>query len=211
MPDPDVPPVAARQCGVFTADQALDAGCSAGQVRRRRETGRWIRVAGRGLADAGGGGSGAGRRGDGPAAMLAWGAQLTWPGAVVCRRTAAALHGFPVSGGSQAQVLVGRGRHPLLRVLPCSASGRCDPPVLVRGLMVTGQLTTMLDCLAFLPFEEASQAQVLVGRGSSSAPGCSPSTRSSGCRPARRMLDRPTIAAALPDWLGPDRRSCTES
>ena len=65
-----VPPVAARQGGVFTPAQAITAGWTARQIRRRRDSGRWVPVTGRVLTTAGA-----------PldTCALAWSAQLTWP------------------------------------------------------------------------------------------------------------------------------------
>ena len=140
--------MAARQEDVFTADQAVEEGWTLRQVRRRIESGRWQRVAGRGIA----------ARGcpvdPFPATMLAWAARLTWSDAVACRRTAACLWGWPVPPADVADVLTARGRRPLLRLRPhVTPDGTSAGEV--RGLAITDRRTTALDCLALLPFDDA--------------------------------------------------------
>jgi hypothetical protein len=192
-----IPAVAHHQDGVFTAEQARAAGWSARQIRRRRSTGEWFPIAGRGLTHASmihpdlspaqtrtghafGGGNGVATLGPGwparPAGccvpsgaprdpvppggpsvrMLAWAAQLTWPDAVACRRTAAALHGFPVAPGPEVEVMARRRRQSGPRLHAYPRDGLTDDHVVdLRGLHVTDHDHTAVDCLAFLPFGEA--------------------------------------------------------
>lgn len=152
-----VPDIARSQQGVFTAEQALEAGFTARQIRRRQAGGEWVRVAGRGLAE---------REPPGPSPSpvpaghspwaLAWAAQLTWPEVVACRRSAAVVHGFPVRPGREAEVVGGRPRRAVAGIRPVPGDG--PPPgqvCVVGGLRVTDRRRTALDCLAFLPFDEA--------------------------------------------------------
>jgi very-short-patch-repair endonuclease len=146
----DVPAVARFQDGVFTAVQAIEDGLSARQVRRRLEAGRWVQVAGRGLAAA---------PMDGharyPSRMLARAARLTWPEAVACRRTAAGVLGFPVAPGATAQVSARAGRRPWGRLEPHGPAVPRSDVVSLAGLLVTHRLRTAVDCLGLLPFEES--------------------------------------------------------
>jgi hypothetical protein len=141
-----VPQVAAGQAGVFTASQAVAEGWTARAARRRRESGVWRVVAGRGLttsADL-----------PGPHA-LAWAASLTWPDAVVAGPTAAAVWGMPVPASERAHVVAPRGR---------AAAGICthavplapgDVHLVGDGLPLTSPRTTALDCLAWLALSDA--------------------------------------------------------
>lgn len=89
------PQVASVQGGVFTRRQAVQAGWTDRQVRRRLEAGRWVRVAGAGLMAAP-------RLPNDPrsrALALAWAGHVTWPEATVGHRTAAVLYGMPVDPG----------------------------------------------------------------------------------------------------------------
>lgn len=183
-----IPAVAHQQDGVFTTQQAREAGWTPRQIRRRQSTGEWVRVAGRGIAarasfepSAGAGGvtqtpmprvvvshaspsSSAATpcrqagpvRPRFPARALARAAQLTWPDAVACRRTAAALHGFPVAPGSTAEVATLRRRRAVLRLRPHLQEDLQPEQVTeVDGLRVTDRVRTAIDCLAYLPFDEA--------------------------------------------------------
>lgn len=153
-----MPAVARFQDGVFTAEQAILDGATARQVRYRLESGRWVRVAGRGLAAAGGDG------GDPhPPRMLARAARLTWPEAVACRRTAAAVLGFPVQPGPVAQVSARTGRRPWSRLEPHSPAAAWHDVVVVHGLPVTDRLRTAVDCLGLLPFEQALDLYAWLG------------------------------------------------
>jgi putative AbiEi antitoxin of type IV toxin-antitoxin system len=86
----EVPRVARRQAGVFTAAQALAEGWSRRTIRRRLASARWCYVTGWALA----------RR---PPVGQVWtgfqlavAAWLTIPGAVISHRTAGLMHGFPL-------------------------------------------------------------------------------------------------------------------
>ena len=188
-----VPAVAHEQDGVFTAEQAKASGWSPRQIRRRQSAGEWLLVAGRGItrsgplvpagpfrplpltpASAGIGWppsdprSGLGSPGSGvfPARMLTRAAQLTWPEAVACRRTAAALHGFPVRPGATAEVLTNRRRHTGLRLRGWSPEGLVAEEVIdLRGLRSTGRERTAVDCLALFPFDEALDLYLWVWAG----------------------------------------------
>jgi len=146
MWDDDIPPIARRQDGVFTAEQAIAAGWTANQVRHRRARGEWVRVAGRGLSLE--------REATAPRAF-ARAAQLTWPDAVACRTTAAGIHGFPVPPGHASAVLVGPGHRPSFRIHPHTATLGGGRTVSVSGLQTTDRLGTAIDCLAFLPLSDA--------------------------------------------------------
>jgi very-short-patch-repair endonuclease len=172
----EIPLIAERQHDVFTAAQAVEAGWTLRQVRRHRESGRWIRVCGDGLAARGTDTVIAPVTGEQwfPARMLASAAQLTWHEAVVCRRVAAAVHGWPVAADGRVDVLSHPGRRPRLRLHPHAPNHPPDEPgcvedvegvegdsaggsapVLVDGLRVTGPRRTAADCLMLLPFGEA--------------------------------------------------------
>jgi very-short-patch-repair endonuclease len=142
-----VPPVARRQGGVFTADQAIDAGFSSRQVRRRREFGQWQVLAGRGLI-----GRDAGRS---PLAW-AWAATLTWPRAVISHQTAATLHGLPVPAFDGAHVVIEQGRQDPPRTLIVHQIRLPADEVVGRaGLRMTTLHRTVVDCLGSLPFGDA--------------------------------------------------------
>ena len=149
MSDPtDVPRVAARQGGVFTAAQARAEGWSARQVRRRIVAGRWVQVAGRGLAVPAQGWT---------AFQLGVAASLTWPGCVVSHRTAAVLHGLPLpdAAGGVAEVITGRGRASS-NGLVAHATRIGDEEIVSRGpIRLTSPRRTATDCLASLPQDAA--------------------------------------------------------
>ncbi|HEX2809027.1 MAG TPA: DUF559 domain-containing protein [Kineosporiaceae bacterium] len=145
-----VPAAARRQDSVFTAVQAIDAGATARQVRRRLDAGHWVQVAGRGLT--------ATPVDEGsryPPRMLARAALLTWPEAVACRRTAAALWGLPVEPGSVAQVSARAGRRAWSRLEPHAPTVGLHEVTVVAGLPITDRLRRAVDCLGLRPFEEA--------------------------------------------------------
>ncbi len=146
FPPDAVPAVAGRQAGVFTAAQALVEGWTPRTVRRRRETGAWHVVAGRGLTAV---------TGAPGAHALAWAASLTWPDAVVAGPTAAAVWGMPVPAVGTAHVVAPRGRaaHGVsAHAVPLAAT---DVEVLDDGLPVTAPRRTTLDCLAWLDLPAA--------------------------------------------------------
>lgn len=149
-PDPRdpraVPAVAARQAGVFTRQQALAEGWTPRQVQRRMAARRWVRVAGSGLALAAPGRT---------AFQLASAAWLTWPDCVVSHRTAAVLHGLPVSAGGDAHVISHRGRRSAraieVHVLPLGD----DEMVQASGGRATTLVRTVTDCLRTFDRDDA--------------------------------------------------------
>lgn len=142
----DVPAAASRQAGVFTAAQAVAAGWSARQVERRRSSGRWRRVCGKGLTA---------RPQPDDAWRRAWAAALTWPEAVIAGPTAAVLHGFPVEIGIDVDVYSLAGRRPLVGLRPMRIRLEEDEVELVGDVPVTSRQRTAVDCLAALPWSQA--------------------------------------------------------
>jgi hypothetical protein len=143
--DRTVPAVAAGQAGVFTAEQARADGWSARQVERRRESGRWIPLIGRGLIESG-------TRITCPARV--WATVLTWPEAVAGFRTAGFLHGFPIPDDGPVHVIVRRDRGALAGVVAHRIPVQ-PPPAQRAGLVMTSPQQTAADCLAGSSFEEA--------------------------------------------------------
>lgn len=148
-----VPPVAGGQAGLFTAAQAVAAGMTAAQVRRRRQTKRWVTVAGGALA---------------PASLainprkLAYAAWLTWPDSVLCLGTAARLHGLPVPDDGLVHVLVPHPRAARgaltpheFAVLPADVerAGRTNVTTLPR---------TIFDCVGRLDDRESERLMIWV-------------------------------------------------
>jgi very-short-patch-repair endonuclease len=144
--EPQPPPEAVFQRGVFTRAQAYAAGSSVRQVRRWLEVGHWKVVAGAAV---------------GPASLsvgpeqLGWAAVLTWPGAVVSHACAGALHGFPVPTPRTGTAIVSPERGLTARGLrgfrvPLSA----DDVVLRAGLPLTDRRRTAVDLLATLGWDE---------------------------------------------------------
>lgn len=149
-----VPPVAGGQAGLFTTAQAVAAGMTAAQVRRRRKTKRWVTVAGDALA---------------PASFaitprkLAYGAWLTWPDSVLCLGTAARLHGLPVpDDDGLVHVLVPH---------PRAARGALTPhefAVLPSDVERTGRVhvttlhRTIFDCVGRLDDRESERLLIWV-------------------------------------------------
>jgi hypothetical protein len=142
-----VPAVAARQAGAFTGVQAGAEGFSPRQVRRRLESGTWVRVAGQGLAAA---------DAERTAPLVAWAVHLTLPGAVVSHGTAAALHGFPRTGPIEACAVVapGSGRSRSIRTRR-GVVGPAERTLMDGAVPVTARARTAVDCLADLPREAA--------------------------------------------------------
>jgi len=89
----DLHALAARQAGVFSRADALRCGYTVDQIRHRLEVGRWLTVR-RGVY------AHAALSGDGPIPLhlRAAAACLVMPGAVIAKRTAAALHGVALIG-----------------------------------------------------------------------------------------------------------------
>jgi very-short-patch-repair endonuclease len=135
------PPVARRQSGLFTAQQALAAGAPPDLVRYRRRSGRWIRIAGDALALAG----------TAPTALLrVQAAGLTWPEAVVCHQAAAVVHRLPVPEPDQIDVIVAH-RHASRAGLRTHVVGLRRDEVTVFGTArVTTLSRTIADCIGRL-------------------------------------------------------------
>ncbi|WP_143448362.1 DUF559 domain-containing protein [Kineosporia sp. A_224] len=138
------PGVAQGQCGVFTQDQALAEGLTVRQVRRRCSSGAWRSLTSVVLTA---------EPDPLPVAARAWTAVLTWPEAIVCRRSAAVLWGFPVRDDGTCHVVAKHGRHAagfaVHVVRPID-----DDVVRHRGLPTTTARRTALDCLATMPAAE---------------------------------------------------------
>lgn len=145
-PDQRAGELAATRHGVITLAEACGLGLSWGQVRHRVRTGRWIRVA--------------------PGIFVVAGAPSTWEqatmiacsaapaGAVASHLSAAALHGLLVPPEvPELTVPKGRsGRYPGATVHRSAL-----PPVDVTAIgriPVTGAARTVVDCAAFLRFED---------------------------------------------------------
>src|SRR5450830_1852684 len=152
-----VPDAARGQAGVFTSRQAVAEGLTAAQVRRRTDTGRWVRVVGGALAHPGL------EIGPWQQAHAAW---LTWSDSVVCLGTAARLHRLPVPDDGLVHVVVPSPR------ASRGALTRHEFPLGPRDVTrigraaVTTRRRTLLDCLGRLPDvqSEALTAWVLTRR-----------------------------------------------
>ena len=176
----EVPPIARRQSGVFTAAQAVASGLSRRQVRHRLAVGHWHRVVGRGLTAVAIGSK------EWPPHMVAWAAHLTWPDAVIGRRLAGDLYGFPLTefpGGrgprplgpahhhaqpgdrgegsvtpkncGRVEVLVPTWRRPLRGLVGRVAPLPRQQVERAWGLPVTTRERTAVDLLATLPQDDA--------------------------------------------------------
>ena len=137
-----VPPVADRQAGVFTVEQALDAGWSERQIRRRTAERSWVRVAGTGLTSA------VNRR---TPAAVGWAVHLTLPSAIVSHVTAAHLLEFPVPAPLAAHASLPSGRRSRSIHTWRWAVPREETLVLDRSMPLTHRTRTAIDCLAVLP------------------------------------------------------------
>jgi hypothetical protein len=143
---------AARQDGLFTRAQALACGFSAGQVRRRLQSGRWQAVLGPVLAP----------NGARPTAELRdLAALLAVAGSVLAGPSAARRHGIPVADRRSWLIVRSgtRARLPGVRLLAEDVPTR--DVVIVGGRPVTGVARTVFDCLRALPDEEAGQLLAL--------------------------------------------------
>lgn len=168
-----VPPIATRQYGLFTRAQALAAGATPGQVRHRRESGRWQVVAGRALTAEGDAGE-PWRR--------AQAAALTWPDAVVCLATAALIHHLPVPDDGATHVIVPTNRHPGARLVPHRVPLGSDDVVRVGLALITSRERTLVDCVGRLPRADAERLVTWAG--------------------TRELLDPAVLASALRDRPG---------
>lgn len=145
--DVEAPVVAPWQCGVFTREQARQRGWSDRQVRRRVETGRWVRVAGVALALNG--------TPIGPRA-LAVAVRLSWPDGVVSHELAGALWELPVHEPHIATATVSPGQ---VRRGYRLRARRSEIPLEDRQSLgrvhVTTRERTQFDLLGCLPWAEA--------------------------------------------------------
>ena len=142
-----VPPIAARQSGVFTKRQAVAAGASEAQVRWRVRSGVWRPVLGTVLRHA------AWTIDESMAVATA--ARLTWPDATVAFRTAARLHHLPVAEDGRVHTVVPTGRRARGILTPYQFRLDDGDVTEIRGLPVTTLRRTILDCLGRLPHDEA--------------------------------------------------------
>ncbi|QTE28022.1 DUF559 domain-containing protein [Pengzhenrongella sicca] len=133
-----VPPVARRQSGLFTSEQACAAGMTAAQVRRRRTNGTWNLIVGAALAPA-------------TLAITAWtraqGAALTWPRAVVCLGSAAAIYRLPVPADAAVHVSVQVHRRDRYNLRAHQL--QLEPVDVTRSgiALITTRSRTLFDCL----------------------------------------------------------------
>jgi hypothetical protein len=141
-----VPPIAASQAGAFTARQAVSAGRTPRQVQRRSTAGRWVTVAGRGLAETGR-----------PltAHSLAWSAQLTWPDATASHLTAAQIHGFAVRPDPLAHVIALQRHAGMAGIRNHRQPLAADDVRILGGLAITSRRRTAVDCLSWLGLDDA--------------------------------------------------------
>lgn len=131
---------------VFTLEMLQQIGYSRRQLRRWVEK-RWvIRVCGRAFVVSG-------------VAITvhrrAIGAYLTWPDAIVCFRTAAILHGFPLEDDGLTHVLVPDTRRPMRGMTLHRWSVRPAEVIIGDSMQLTDRITTLADCLGRLPSVEA--------------------------------------------------------
>ena len=146
-----IPPTAHRQAGLFRADQAIAAGMTSAQVRRRRDTGRWVTVVGDALAL---------RSLPIDAWRQAHGAWLTWPDSVVCLGTAARVHRLPVADDGRVHVLVSSPRAARGALAPHEFPVKGDE-IVVRGrAAVTDLRRTIFDCLGRLDDRQSEQLMI---------------------------------------------------
>jgi len=138
--------MAAAQADLFTARQAIDAGMTKAQVRRRRDCGRWVPIVGDALALAT-------LRPD--PWIRAHGAALTWPDAVVCLASAAEVHRIPVPPSEDVHVIVPNRRAGRQHLV--SHRLRLGPGDVTRvGIAwVTTRRRTIFDCVGRLPDAES--------------------------------------------------------
>lgn len=139
--------IPAWQYGVFTREQARQQAWSDRQVRRRVQTGRWVRVAGVALALPG--------TAVGPRA-LAVAVRLTWPDGVVSHELAGALWGLPIHAPDVATATLPPGQ---VRRGYRLRARRSDIPLEDRQwwgqVRVTTRERTQFDLLGCLPWAEA--------------------------------------------------------
>ncbi|HEX5332759.1 MAG TPA: type IV toxin-antitoxin system AbiEi family antitoxin domain-containing protein [Cellulomonas sp.] len=207
-----VPDAARGQGGVFTARQALAEGLTAAQVRRRIDTGRWVRVVGGALADS-------------ALEISPWqqahAACLTWPDSVVCLGTAARLHRLPVPDDGLVHVVVPSPR--ASRGALTRHEFPLGPGDVTRlgQAAVTTRRRTVVDCLGRLPDDQSEALTTWVltrrllgpdelDRAIAARPGAWGNVRrrralldmrAGAAGPAERRLHRLLRGAGLTGWL----------
>lgn len=148
-----IPPDARSQAGLFRADQAIAAGMTAAQVRRRRDTGRWVTVVGDALAHA-------------SQPIDPWrkahGAWLTWPDSVVCLGTAARVHRLPVPDDGRVHVRVPHPRAPRGPLTPHEFALTPDEVTRCGRARVTSVRRTIFDCVGRLDDRGSEQLMIWV-------------------------------------------------
>ena len=144
--------------GVFTLAMARAAGLTRAAVRHRIARGRWRHVVGQAYVDL----SVAPPTRQTDLQRRAIGASLSWPGSIVCLRTAAMLYGLPVAEDGETHVVVSDRRRPTagltphrMRLAPGEVSAR-------PSFRLTSRPRTVVDCLMQLPRREAESLMAWV-------------------------------------------------
>lgn len=141
FPQSWTPPIARQQAGAFTRAQAMAGGLTKAQVAYRIRAGTIQTCVGMTLRH---------REEPVTAQMLAFGAYLTWPDAVLCGPTAAAFYGAP---------LIPVDAHVITRRQPKAVRGLVPHGFEVapweleswRGIQMTSPSRSLLDALVMLP------------------------------------------------------------
>ncbi len=182
MDERTYPEVADAQGGVFTRREAATAGWGRRQLDRLIATGRWRRVAGAGLTAL---------EPPDPAWRRAWAALLSWPDAVVGGADAARLHGLPVPLGASVIVYTATGRQAGRGLVPVRRRLERHEVAFLDGAVLTSPRTTIDDCLALLPFDQALDLVAwLVSRGELDRGGLAAALRRRFGRPGAAQLER---------------------
>jgi very-short-patch-repair endonuclease len=144
--EPQPPPEADFQGGVFTRRQAYAAGHSNRQVRRWLELGKWKVVAGQAIGPAG--------LTVGPE-QLSHSVLLSWSPAVISHECAGALHGFPVDPQGIGTAIVEPHRGLVGRSLRAHRVP-LDPRAVVwrAGIPLTDRRRTAFDLLTTLGWDD---------------------------------------------------------
>ncbi|MFL6101324.1 MAG: endonuclease domain-containing protein [Actinomycetales bacterium] len=146
MLEPQPPPDADFQGGVFTRRQAYAAGHSTRQVRRWLELGKWKVVAGAAIGPAG--------LNVGPE-QLSHSVLLSWSAAVISHECAGALHGFPVDPHGIGTAIVEPHRGLVAHNLRAHRMPLSQRAVVWRaGIPLTDRRRTAIDLLATLGWDD---------------------------------------------------------
>lgn len=138
------PAAAEHQHGVFTTNQAVESGLTRQQVSYRLRTGAWVRVAGDGLVASG----------TPPTPLvMAWSAHLTWPAAVVCGPSAAAVYGAPEMPDDVVHVWDARHHRGRGRIAQHAFDLDPTQVVTAHSLHITKPRRSYLDTLRMLPHD----------------------------------------------------------